>query len=60
MLILISALLAGLLLTLELDTTNATAISYDLATGTLTVSGPSGETIASGEDVESVYAQLHP
>lgn len=60
MILTIAALLYALVEALDLDTTGATAISYDLASGTLTVSGASGETIASGDEVADVWAQLHP
>lgn len=43
------------------DTTDAaTAVSYDFATGILTVYDQSGEEIASGDDVADLYADLHP
>lgn len=44
---------------LDLDS-SASALSYDRETGILTVSGPSGETIASGDELSVVYQQLHP
>lgn len=57
---LVYTFLYALLTTLEIDTTNAASLSYDLTTGTLTVSDASGVTIASGDDVADVWGQLHP
>lgn len=55
----IAAFFAPLCELLDLDP-SATALSYDRDTGTLTVSGASGETLATGDELSAVYAQLHP
>lgn len=55
----IAPFLADLLVALDLLDTTAIALSYDLATDTLTVIGRSGETLATGTSVEDVVAQLH-
>lgn len=50
--------LADLVVALDLLDTTAIALNYDLATGTLTVIGRSGETLATGTSVEDVVEQL--
>lgn len=60
MILTIAALLYALVEALDLDTTGARGLSYDIPSGTLSVCNESGVVIASGTDVADVWGQLHP